>query len=189
MLEALNQPWEPVFVDYLAGATQDAEWRRNINEMGEVPVLEDGKRRLSQSGVILSYLARKHGAFEGETEDDRLEVLRWILFDNHKFTSCFASYRYLKSFVSAEPDPGVMRWLHGRMDSAFGIVDKHLSNRSFLVGTKPTIADISLCGYLFYPDEESGYQVAKKYGHIARWLQNIQQIPGWSQPYDIFPGR
>lgn len=75
------------------------------------------------------------------------------------------------------------------MDSAFGIVDKHLSNRSFLVGTKPSIADISLCGYLFYPDKESGYQVAEKYGHIARWLQNIQQIPGCSQPYDIFPGR
>lgn len=189
MLEALKQPWEPVFVDYLAGATQDAEWRRNVNEMGEVPVLEDGQRRLSQSGVILSYLARKHGAFEGDTEDDRLEVLRWILFDNHKFTSCFASYRYLKSFVSAEPDPGVMRWLYGRMDSAFGIVDKHLSNRSFLVGTNPTIADISLCGYLFYPDDESGYQVAKKYRHIAKWLENIRQIPGWSPPYDIFPGR
>lgn len=187
MLEALKQRWEPKFVDYLAGATHDAEWRRTVNEMGEVPVLEDGQRRLTQSGVILSYLAKKHGAFEGDTEDERLEVLRWILFDNHKFTSCFASYRYLKSFVSFEPDQAVMKWLQGRMDSAFDIVDKHLTNRSFLVGMKPTIADISLCGYMFYPDEESEYQVERKYKHIARWLRNIQQIPGWLPPYDIFP--
>ena len=189
LLEALQQPWEPVFVDYLGGATHDPEWRENVNEMGEVPVLDDGQRRLSQSGVILNYLAKKHGAFNGKTEDDQLEVLRWILFDNHKFTSCFASYRYLKSFVSFPPDPAVMKWLHGRMDSAFSIVDKHLSKSSFLVGDNPTIADISLSGYLFYPEDESGYPIETKYKNIAKWLQNIREIPGWSPPYDIFPSR
>jgi hypothetical protein len=120
------------------------------------------------------------------SESERLEILRWLLFDNHKFTSCFASYRYLKSFVPTAPDPGVMKWLKSRIDSAFGIVNAHLHDRQFLVGTKPTIADISLCGYLFYPEEESGCGFVERYRHIASWLDRLRQIPGWAQPHEIF---
>src|ERR671916_89396 len=85
LLRALQQPWEPVFVDYMNGATRAPEWRESTNVMGEAPVLEDGDRVLTQSGVILTWLADRHGAFGGRNADERLEVLRWLLFDNHKF--------------------------------------------------------------------------------------------------------
>jgi glutathione S-transferase len=90
-------------------------------------------------------------------------VLRWLFFDNHKFTSYFATYRFMKAFGPTAPDPAVMTWLRGRLDNAFGIVDKHLHGREFLVGSGPTIGDISLCGYLFYPADESGYPVQDRY--------------------------
>ena len=99
MLRALALPYESVFVDYFGGATREPQWREGVNEMGEIPVLEDGERRLTQSGAILTYLAAKHGRFGGETEDEKLEVLRWLLFDNHKFTSYFGTYRFMKSFA------------------------------------------------------------------------------------------
>ena len=188
MLRALSQPWEPQFVDFMNGVTRTDEWRKDANEMGEVPILDDGDRRLTQSGVILTYLASKHGAFGGRTEDDKLEVLRWLFFDNHKLTSYFASYRFMKAFGPSAPDPVVMGWLRGRLDNAFGILDKHLAGRSFIVGDSPTIADISICGYLFYPVEESGYEVAGKYGHVAAWLDRVREVPGWADPYDILPG-
>jgi glutathione S-transferase len=138
--------------------------------------------------VILTYLARKHGAFGGRTEDDALEVLRWILFDNHKFTSYFATYRFMKAFGPTQPDPSVMAWLRGRLDNAFGIVESHLKSRAFLVADEPTIADLSLCGYLFFPVDESGYEVAGRYPAIGAWLQRIRELPGWADPYDILPG-
>ena len=122
LLRALGQAWEARFVDFMNGVTRTGEWREGTNEMGEVPVLDDGERRLTQSGVILSYLAAKHGLFGGRTEDERLEVLRWLLFDNHKFTSFFASYRFMKAFGPAAPDLSVMNWLRGRLDNAFGIL-------------------------------------------------------------------
>ena len=81
---------------------------------------------------------------------------RWMLFDNHKFSSYFVSYRFLKSFVQSPPDPAVMAWLKGRIDAAFAIVDKHLANRSFVVAERPTIADFSMAGYLFYPTRKAG---------------------------------
>ena len=188
LLRALNQPWEAVHVDFMNGETRRGEWRAATNEMGEVPVLDDGMRRLTQSGAILSHLSAKHGAYGGDSDDERLEVLRWLLFDNHKFTGYFASYRFMRAFGPAAPDPAVLGWLRGRLDNAFGIVDQHLADRAFLVGAGPTIADLSLSGYLFYPEAESGYEIAGRFPHIAAWRERLRQLPGWVDPYDVLPG-
>jgi len=189
LLRALGQPFETVFVDYLnAGATRDPAWRASVNEMGEAPVLEDGALRLCQSGVILTHLADKHGAFGGDSSDDKREILRWLLFDNHKFTSYFASYRFAKAFGAAPPDPAVMAWLKGRIDAAYGIVEQHLQGRDFIVGHTPTIADFSLSGYLFFPPEESGLDIAARFPRIAAWADRLKAIPGWIAPYEVLPG-
>lgn len=188
LLQVLDQPWQARHVDFMNGVTRSSEWREASNDMGEVPILDDGDRRLTQSGVILTWLARKHGAFGGRSEGEALEVLRWLLFDNHKFTSYFASYRFMKAFGPAAPDPAVMAWLRSRMDNAFGIVDKHLTGRQYLVGDAATIADLSLSAYLFYPVEESDYPVGDRYPNIAAWLERIRALPGWKDPYDILPG-
>jgi glutathione S-transferase len=187
-LRAMRQPFETVFVDFMAGVTRTGEWRESLNAMGEIPVLDDGPRRLTQSGVILTYLAAKHGAFGGANADERLEVLRWLFFDNHKFTSYFASYRFNKAFGPTAPDPAVMNWLRGRIDNAFGIVDKHLASRTYLVGKQPTIADFSLSGYLFYPQEESGIDVAGRFPHLTAWAGRLRALPGWGDPYQVLPG-
>jgi glutathione S-transferase len=187
-LNALHQPWEAVFVDFMNGRTRDADWREQINEMGEAPVLEDGPRRLTQSGAILTYLANKHGAFGGKDEDERLEVLRWLFFDNHKFTSFFATYRFMKAFMPKPPDPAVMAWLKGRIDAAFAITEKHLASRAFIVGEAPTIADFSMSAYLFYPPEESGYVLAQSHPNIAAWLSRMRAVDGWADPYAVLPG-
>lgn len=188
LLRQLGVPWQAVHVDYMNGVTRTGDWREATNEMGEVPVLDDGPKRLTQSGVILSYLAAKHGAYGGVTEDDKLEVLRWLFFDNHKFTSYFASYRFMKAFGATAPDPAVMAWLRGRIDGAFGIVDKHLAGRSFMVGDAPTIADFSLCAYLFFPVDESGIDVPALFPQIGAWLERVRALPGWGDPYAILPG-
>ena len=188
MLRALDVPYEPVFVDYFGGATRAAAWREGVNEMGEIPVLEDGERRLTQSGAILMYLAAKHRSFGGESEEDRLEVLRWILFDNHKFTSYFGTYRFMKSFGPTAPDPAVMAFLKARIESSYGVVDKHLANREFLVGSGPTIADFSLSGYVFYPENESGLDLKARFRNFAAWVERLKRVPGWGDPYHVLPG-
>ena len=56
-----------------------------------------------------------------------MEALRWMLFDNHKFTSYLATYRFLKAFAQPAPDASVLAFLKGRFDAAAAIVDKHLA--------------------------------------------------------------
>jgi len=188
LLRALGQPYESVYVDYLSGMTRDAAWRGSTNEMGEAPVLEDGPRRLTQSGAILSYLSAKHGAYRGRSADEDLEILRWLLFDNHKFTSYFATYRFAKAFAPTPPDPAVMAWLKGRIDNAYAVVNKHLESSDYIVGSAATIADFSLSGYLFFPVDESGYDWPAMFPNIAAWTKRLEAIPGWASPYEVLPG-
>jgi glutathione S-transferase len=191
LLQALRVPWTPIhlpFEEFAKGIQRSESWRQDVNPMGEIPVLEFGDKKLTQSAVIMLFLADKHGAYGGQSEDERLEVLRWLFFDNHKFTSYLATLRFLKSFSPTAPDPGVMKFLGGRVDNAFGIVEKQLSNRDFIVGSQPTIADMSLSGYLYFPTEESGYDIGKNYPAMARWLEKLKQLPGWKPPYEMLPG-
>ncbi len=189
MLRALDLPWEAVYVDFMNGATRKPEWRASLNAMGEAPVLElDDGQLMTQSAAILLYLAGKHGTWGGADEAQRQEVLRWLFFDNHKFTANFATYRFLKAFGPAAPDPAVMAFMRGRVEAAYGIVDRHLASRRFVVGDAPTIADFSMSGYVFYPKEESGLDIDAQYPSIAAWRDRLRALSFWADPYDILPG-
>lgn len=187
-LQCAGLDWEPMPVDFFNGQTRDARWRAEVNEMGEAPVLEDGATRLAQSGVILTYLSDKTGKFKPDGEAQRLEALRWMLFDNHKFTGYFATYRFLKAFFKHEPDPAVMALLKSRFDGALGIVEKHLGRSKFIVGNTPTIADFSLAGYMFYPPEEAGYDWPGTNPNVAAWIERLRALRGWKDPYELMPG-
>ena len=193
MLRALGVPWQPVamsFAEFAGGATRDPAWREGINEMGEVPVLElDDATKITQSGVILTMLAEQHGKFGGKDADEKREVLRWLFFDNHKFTSYFATWRFMKSFAPKAPDPAVATFLKGRIDNAFAVVEKHLAGRQYIVGDAFTIADISLSGYLFFPADESGYVLEERFPNLAAWRDRLKAAPGWGDPYDVLPGK
>src|SRR5665647_647591 len=183
MLNLTGAKWEPVWVDFFKGGVQRTpDYREGVNEMGEVPVLVDGAKRLSQSGVILTYLARKFGKFLPQGEDEELESLRWIIFDNQKVNGFLGPFRALKNFAKPPGDPAVLAFLKGRIDGNLAIVNKRLEKSPFLIADRPTIADISMTAYLYYPAEEFGFDIAKEYPAIGAWLGRMQALPGWAHP-------
>ena len=189
MLNLIGADWQPVYVDFFKGGeTRTPKYRADVNEMGEVPVLLHGDKKLSQSGVILTYLAERAGKFKPDNEDDRLEALRWIIFDNQKVNGFLGPYRFLKNFAKPAGDPAVMAFLKARIDGNLAIINKRLDARPFLLGDKPTIADVSLSGYLYYPAEEFGFDLGKDHPAIASWRERMKALPGWGHPYDLMPG-
>ena len=185
-LELSGLDWEPVFIDFFSGETRGAAYRSDLNPMGEAPVLVDGDLRLSQSGVIQSYITEKTGKFGGTTPEEQREVLRWVLWDNHKLSSQAGVTRFLSNFLPEEKRPQeVIAWLKGRLAAAYGTLDAHLEGRDWIVGDGPTNADFSCCGYLFYP-EPFGFDRAD-WPHIDAWLSRIAALPGWTHPYDLMP--
>jgi glutathione S-transferase len=184
MLSLCGADWEARFVDFFNGEQRTPEFRK-INEMGEIPVLEHGNSRLTQSGVILDYLAARFGQFGWANEDERREILRWLLWDNHKLTSYIATLRFLIQFMKTGETP-VTEFLRGRVNGALTILNGHLNGRQFALGARPTIADLSMCGYLYWPDE-FGVSWAE-HPHIEAWLARIKALPGWVHPYELMPG-
>ena len=189
MLNLIGADWAPVFVDFFGkGVPRTAEYRADVNEMGEVPVLVHGAKRLTQSGVILTYLAERSGKFQPQGEDEQLEALRWIIFDNQKINGYLGPYRFLRIFAKPPGNPVVLEFLKGRIDNSLGILDKRLAKSTFLLGERPTIADLSLVGYLYYPPDEFGFDIAAEHKNIAAWLDRVKKLPGWAHPYDLMPG-
>jgi glutathione S-transferase len=186
MLELCGCDWHPVWVDYFNGETRTDAFKGAVNEMGEVPVLEHKGRRFTQSGVILDYLAEATGQFGARDAEERREILRWTLFDNHKFTSYYATLRFLFG-IQKTGDTPVTEFLRTRTRGAYGVVDKHLAGSPFLLGDAPTIADFSLAGYAFYP-EATGIDRAKEFPNVEAWAARIAALPRWKHPYDLMPG-
>lgn len=178
--------WAPVFVDFFHGGTRTPAFRA-LNPMGEVPVLVDGDTVLTQSGVILDWISSKSGHLGGRSAAERREVLRWLFWDNHKLSTQIGTVRFLMNFAPPDKRPeGVVPFLQSRLRGAYAVLDTHLAGRSWIVGDAPTVADLSCCGYLYYP-EPFGFDRAD-WPHIAAWLDRIAALPGWKHPYDLMPG-
>jgi glutathione S-transferase len=182
-LTFLELEWEPIFVDFFKGEARSPEFKA-INEMGEVPVLVDGDTTLTQSGVILDYLSSKTGKLGGKSASERREVLRWLFWDNHRFSTVIGSTRFLTNFIHEDKRPaGVIPFQMGRLKAAYTVLNDHLAAQTWVAGKEMTIADLSLCGYLYYP-EPYGFDRAV-WPHIDAWLTRISAAKGWKHPYDL----
>ena len=183
-LNCAGLDWEPVGVDFIGGQMRDETWRASTNIMGEVPVLEVDGRHMSQSGAILAWLAETTGKFAPDHEQ-RFEALRWMLFDNHKFTCSYASHRFLGVMTPEPSHPSLMAYFKARVENAFGIVDRHLAGRPFMLGDQLTIVDFSLAGYVFYPPAETGFDIEAQFPAVHAWRQRLAALPGFVPPYEL----
>lgn len=181
-----DMEWEPIFVDFFNGEARTPAFRA-INEMGEVPVLIDGDATLTQSGVILDYISSKTGKLGGRSAAARREILRWMFWDTHKLSGQIGPTRFIANFLPEAKRPaGVVPFQQGRLKVAYTVLNDHLAATKWVVGDSMTIADLSCCGYLYYP-EPFGF-VRADWPHIDAWLDRIAATPGWEHPYDLMPG-
>lgn len=121
--------WTPVYVDFFKGGGRSPE-HLTLNPMGECPVLVDGDLTLTQSGVILDYLSEKTGRFGLHDPAIRRDVLRWVLWDNHKMSSVAGVTRFLMNFLPVDKQPAeVIAWHQGRLRGALKTLDAALAGR------------------------------------------------------------
>ncbi|GGE19729.1 glutathione S-transferase [Gemmobacter megaterium] len=185
-MQLAGYTWEPRYVDFFNGETRKPEFRA-INEMGEVPVLVEGDLTLSQSGMIQFHVAEVTGKLLGRDARESAEILRWVLWDNHKLSGQAGMTRFLMNFLPEDKRPQpVITFMQGRLKAAYDTLNRHLDGRSWMVGDRPTIADCACAGYLYYP-EPFGFD-RKDWPHIDAWLTRLSQEPGWKHPYDLMPG-
>jgi glutathione S-transferase len=155
-----------------------------INRYGVVPSLRHKGLTILQSNVILDYLARETGRFEGKTEQARWQAREWLSWEADHITAVArvrhsARFRKMHDEVIAEFRP--------RAEAALSFVDRTVTNRKFLVGDYPTIADIGCWGRMVFM-AEGGFEIAN-WPHLEAWAARLKAMPGFALPYDLIPSK
>lgn len=153
-----------------------------VNRYGQVPALRHKGLTIVQSNVILDYLARVTGCFEGRTEQDRWTAREWLSWESDAITNV-AKVRHYHRFRAV--DPAVMDYFRPPAEAAIGFVNTALEGRDWLVGDAPTIADIGCWGRMVFM-AEGGFDIAN-WPNVQAWSQRLAAMEGFALPYDLTP--
>lgn len=154
-----------------------AEVLGDLNPARRVPtlVLDDG-RPLAESNAILWYLG-DGTAYVPEARYDRARVLQWQFFEQYQHEPSIAVVRFLLAY-SGEADKHADRIREQTANGyvALDAMERHLDSRTYLVGERYTIADISLYAYT-HVAHEGGFDL-EDYPLIRAWLERVSGRPG-----------
>ncbi len=153
-----------------------------VNRYGQVPALIHRGLTIVQSNVILDYLARTTGVFEGATEQDAWRAREWLSWEADAITNV-AKVRHFSRFRTV--DPAVMDHFRPLAVSALSFVDRALDGRQWLVGERCTIADIGCWGRMVFM-AEGGLDI-DRWPNLVAWSNRLKAMPGFALPYDLIP--
>ncbi|MBB6426169.1 glutathione S-transferase family protein [Sphingopyxis sp. JAI128] len=177
-LAFLGLEWDEQATDAAARST-DAFLA--LNPMGQIPVYAEGDFTLRDSQAILAYLAARHrpGDWDGHTPEERGAITVWLSHAANEIFNGPALLRAERLFgwsVDTARAAAVA-------DRILPVVEAHLAGADWLVGNRPTIADLAASPYLaLAPD---GGIDLEQWPAIGAWtrriaaLPNFPAMPGW----------
>ena len=176
-LHILDLPFENTIVDLPSGEHKNADFLR-LNPLGQVPVLTDNELVLRDSTAILMYLARKYdasGQWLPEDASVQAQVQQWLSIAVHEVITGPFLVRVKKLFNA--PD-GLVEAKQKTEKLFSDLFVPHLERNDWLVGEKPTIADIACYSYIARVTD--GDFSLEPYPAIQQWLARIESIKGFA---------
>ena len=181
-LESADISHEYEIVDIFSDRSTRAEEFLTKSKFFEVPLLIDGEKNIVQSNAILVYIASKFNIYGHEDETTWNTCLQWLFWESNKIGMCLPQLRADKSFAGFELSHDARDWLLKRFNLDVAVLESELEDgRKFLVGDQLTIADFSICGYLFYQNE-ADVTIPK---NVGSWIARLANLPSWAHPYDM----
>lgn len=181
-LTLMHVPHEYRCVDInLSHEQRPAEFRA-VSRFGEVPVLVDREQVYVQSDAILLHLAQREHKFYGRDAIDHDQVREWLFWEANRIGISVPNLRFARRWLP-DTKPEVLDWLRARALADLGRMNDEFSQRKFLLGDFPTVADLACCGYLYWLDQ-AGLDIVQ-WPAVARWLADISALPDWKHPYDL----
>ncbi|WP_420418514.1 glutathione S-transferase family protein [Pacificispira sp.] len=175
MLSLLGLEADLIEVDLASGAHKAPDFLA-LNPLGQVPVIQDAAVTLADSNAILVYLARKYdpsGRWYPSDPEAAAAVQRWLSLAAGPLASGPAMARIITVFgVKADADKA-----KAIAATLLEFMNTHLTNRAFLVGEGPTIADVALFSYTAHAPE--GGVSLDPYPAIQDWIARIEALPGY----------
>ena len=164
---------EVINVD-LSGGAHKSEAYLAKNPAGQVPMIEDGETVISDSNAILVYLARKYApSYIPNDPIGEAEVQKFLTLAAGELAFGPAAARLINVFKA----PLDKDFTHATAAKVLGKLDARLEGRDWLVGDKPTIADVAIYSYTAHAPE--GDVSLEPYDNVRRLLANIEALDGF----------
>ena len=181
-----------VLVDLFTGAHYQPEYAA-INPSRQVPVLEDGDFRLTESSAILKYLADKSGSSAYPKDLQRRarvnERMDWLNTGFYRDFSYGFLYPQIFPFMQ-RPDPavqaGTLAWGKDKAVAWLKVLDEALigPRQRFICGDDITLADYM--GSMMVVGGEAIDCRLDAYPNIVRWIGNMKALEHWSKVNEAF---
>jgi glutathione S-transferase len=177
LLEELGTPYR------IERYQRDAETRfappelKAVHPLGKSPVITDGDRTVIESGAIVDYIIRRHGAGRLQPDpssEDYEDYVQWL----HYAEGSAMLPLLLLLYVGRLGEAGAP--LHPRIDGEIarhlGYVDSKLAGREFLVGDQLTGADVQMS---FIPEVAGFFRRLEPYPNLSAWMNRLHARPAY----------
>ncbi|WP_374301924.1 glutathione S-transferase family protein [Ferrovibrio sp.] len=182
MLALCGLPFDYRHVDLAKGQHKTPDFLA-LNRFGQVPALVHDGLKMCQSAAILTYLAEQTGKFGGATSEEHQRIREWLMWETDRLESSLSRTRFFERF--AKPDPAVLEYIRKYAEMVLGQFNALLEGKRFLVGERPTIADIAVFAAVVHM-AEAKFEPSD-YPNVKSWWDRIVALPGFKPPYDLLP--
>lgn len=193
-LEELGLEYEPHKISFGSEGVESEEFL-SLNPNNKIPALidpngPDGKAiGLFESGAILIYLAEKTGKLIGKNAIERMEVIKWLMFQMGGVGPMFGQLGFFHKYAGSEiEDPRPVQRYINEVKRLLNVVDQQVANQDWIAGDF-SIADIAIVPWLqtiekFYGAEE--VTELHKFKNVKAYIDRFAKRPavekGWGIP-------
>lgn len=173
-LSLLGVKADIIDVDLANGAHKSPNFLK-LNPFGQVPVLDDDGVIVADSNAILVYLATKLGRKDWLPDDLQsvAKIQKWLSVAAGEIAYGPAAARLITVFKADFRAEEVIARAH----HILGLVNAELVQHRFIVGDRPTIADVALYSYIVGAPE--GNVDLTPHPEVRHWLARIEALPGF----------
>jgi glutathione S-transferase len=182
-LALMRHPFSYIHVSLRDGAHKQPDFLVK-NRYGQVPALRDGQAYFVQSAAILLHLAETLDKLDGKTPSEKQHVREWLFWQWDRLaTPVFrlrARNRGLRQFGEE-----VRTMYDADAKAAFAVLDHELARSEWIIGKKPTVADISI--YVVARFAHDANIDLNPFPHVQAWKKRFEALPGFAAPEMLLP--
>jgi glutathione S-transferase len=181
VLATLNEtktPFDFTVIDFSKGEHKQPPHLAR-QPFGQVPALDDDGFKMYEARAMARYIdAKAGGTLTPKDLQERARMEQWISIETENFSSHAMKFIYHSVFKREQP-PEVLTKAGAALDVAFGVMERQLSETSYLAGETPSIAEYCFAPYLEYLPATPAAAKIDGFPHVKKWWATVRDRPAW----------
>ncbi|MBV9548877.1 MAG: glutathione S-transferase family protein [Alphaproteobacteria bacterium] len=166
--DRLGLPYEWIETSVMKRQTRTSEFLA-MNPAGQVPLAVFADHGpLAQSNAIILHLAWGSDLIPDDAFERAL-MFQWLFWEQYSHEPAVAVLRFHKHYLSK---PDIDPTLVTKSEAVLTLMDNHLKDRAYFVGTRLSLADVALVAYTRFAHEAE--LDLKRWPQVHAWVRRVE---------------